>query len=49
LGLLPHPSPSRLPYKNQINPEEHPIMLTEIFENKKKNKEKMVEIMFENF
>jgi actin-related protein len=32
-----------------ISADEHPVMMTEAPNNKKKNREKMMEIMFETF
>ena len=32
-----------------VDPSEHPVMLTESPNNKKKNRETMMEIMFEEF
>ena len=31
----------------QVAPEEHPVMMTEPPNNRKKNREKMMEVMFE--
>jgi len=32
-----------------ISPDEHPVMMSEAPNNKKKNREKIMEIMFETF
>ena len=33
----------------KVTPDEHPVMMTEAPNNKKKNREKMMEVMFDTF